>query len=458
MPLYPAVNLSVFNILDRGADPTGARDSSAAIIAAIAAADLAGGGIIFCPPGTYLTSTITLKNHMWLCGAGMRATIIKLKAGTNSHVIQNFVSPDGIQANAEYCGVLDLMIDGNKANQSSTSHGVYFSSYPVATQATNDDSFDTHQLIQNVFMFNVHDDGFRADSRSGMQLYNVQIYYAGNDGFVPSHDTELVGCIAGHAGRYGFKLSADSIRLNNCKAFYSGEVNASLGYGFYLSGGANGISLAACEAQDNKATGFTLDTLDRCALFGCVADSNGTSSAGTFPALDFWATTNSLVEGFVAYERKANGSTSYQTQALRMRQSSAGNRISLTHSAANGATIAAPIMSSSTALAGNDLRINAGQAIQTVTYAATITPNPYTGNIIKITLTGNITINAPSVGHPGMTLTFIFTQDGTGGRTTTFNAVFKTNWTPNTTANMTNTIVFTYDGTNWWQVSSSVNL
>lgn len=62
----------------------------------------------------------------------------------------------------------------------------------------------------------------------------------------------------------------------------------------------------------------------------------------------------------------------------------------------------------------------------TIAFAATVTPNADTTEVANIgTLTANITIAAPT-GTPtdGQTLRFRFAQDGTGGWTVTWNAVF----------------------------------
>jgi len=129
----------LYNLIDYGADPTGVASSATAIANANSAAVAAGGGILYGPVGTYLHSGITLGNRVWLMGAGMRSTVFKLANSSNTHSIKNFVSPDGIQANAEFCGVLNCMIDGNKANQTGTSHGIFFTCFPLNSQATNDD-------------------------------------------------------------------------------------------------------------------------------------------------------------------------------------------------------------------------------------------------------------------------------------------------------------------------------
>jgi hypothetical protein len=104
----------------------------------------------------------------------------------------------------------------------------------------------------------------------------------------------------------------------------------------------------------------------------------------------------------------------------------------------------------------NTLRIQ--PALQAPTFAASYTPDPYAGETVRITLTGNITINNPGQSYAGMILRFILTQDGTGGRTTSFGTSFKLNWTPTTTANLTNTITFMHDGNNWYQIGSSIGI
>jgi len=89
-------------------------------------------------------------------------------------------------------------------------------------------------------------------------------------------------------------------------------------------------------------------------------------------------------------------------------------------------------------------------------FAASFTPNALGGEIVQIgALTSNITINAPTNPFRGIHLTFSFVQDGTGGRTVTWNSVFLTSWSDTgNTANKRSTIRFYYDGTNWRQVGA----
>lgn len=91
-------------------------------------------------------------------------------------------------------------------------------------------------------------------------------------------------------------------------------------------------------------------------------------------------------------------------------------------------------------------------AINSIAYAATITPDASISQIVSVgTLTNNITVAAPTSPTSGQKLTFLFTQDGTGGRTVTWNATFKTAWTPSQIASKISSVTFFYDGANWQQ-------
>src|SRR5207253_5183067 len=57
--------------------------------------------------------------------------------------------------------------------------------------------------------------------------------------------------------------------------------------------------------------------------------------------------------------------------------------------------------------------------------------------------------------HKGALLRFIFTQDGTGGRTLTWGANYSTSWIQNTAANRRDDIQFVYDGSTWSQISQA---
>ena len=94
------------------------------------------------------------------------------------------------------------------------------------------------------------------------------------------------------------------------------------------------------------------------------------------------------------------------------------------------------------------------RSYQTLAYAASLTIDATAGEIVSIgALTGNITINAPTSPARGQRLELTFLQDGTGGRTVTWNAAFKTAWQPVPSAGAISSVGFEYDGTNWQMVA-----
>ena len=54
----------VANVVDYGADPTGATKATTAVVAALKAVEGAGGGILYFPPGTYLVTPFNLTSHL----------------------------------------------------------------------------------------------------------------------------------------------------------------------------------------------------------------------------------------------------------------------------------------------------------------------------------------------------------------------------------------------------------
>jgi len=74
---FSMIKDGVINIVDYGADPTGATDSTAAIQNAINAANAAGGGTVFIPNGTFNTNAwIYLKSNVTIEGTGSGSKVI----------------------------------------------------------------------------------------------------------------------------------------------------------------------------------------------------------------------------------------------------------------------------------------------------------------------------------------------------------------------------------------------
>ena len=93
---------------------------------------------------------------------------------------------------------------------------------------------------------------------------------------------------------------------------------------------------------------------------------------------------------------------------------------------------------------------------QTIVYAAAITPNPHFGDQMTITLTGALTINAPSNPIVGQRINFFMVQGGAGSFVTTWDAVFRKQADGAGLAGTKGSIAFQYDGAVWLQVGSAL--
>ena len=82
-----------------------------------------------------------------------------------------------------------------------------------------------------------------------------------------------------------------------------------------------------------------------------------------------------------------------------------------------------------------------------LTDASTITWNAATQEVCKVTLAGNRTMAAPTNSTTGQFISILVIQDGTGGRTISWNAVFEFT-----------IFVFRYNGAKWLEVGKNLNL
>lgn len=96
-------------------------------------------------------------------------------------------------------------------------------------------------------------------------------------------------------------------------------------------------------------------------------------------------------------------------------------------------------------------------------YSSTVTPAANSGNVFRITLTGNVTFAAPSSPRPGQVIILIVQQDATGSRTASWSSSYKfaagVAPTLTTTANAKDVFSFVYDSTDgvWLQAGLNVS-
>ena len=98
----------------------------------------------------------------------------------------------------------------------------------------------------------------------------------------------------------------------------------------------------------------------------------------------------------------------------------------------------------------------------TLTFDATQDWDVRASPVAKVTLTNNVTFDAPTNPTTGQYISIVCIQDGTGSRTIAWNAVFEfkddTAPTATTTASKGDMFTFRYNGSKWLEVGRNLNL
>lgn len=252
----------IFNVQhsDYGAAGDGVADDMAEIQAAIDAAEAAGGGIVYLPPGTYLatgTNRLTIDNHMvWLKGAGIGRSIIKLDDGISSANMtsaSDLIKVEGYTVtNAEHVFISDLTIDGNQANQTYTS---------VATAAIN--AFN----IIDGGIFRVEVKEWHSPDAPGQEAVAIHL--------VDSTRSYIADCVgSGNVETANQRLSG-SVAIGDTTGCAIINCFANGGLSGQVVWQGEGCSVIGCTSQGVENDGLDLEDCK-----GCVATGNFIEEAG----------------------------------------------------------------------------------------------------------------------------------------------------------------------------------
>lgn len=247
---------ATYNVKTYGAKGDGSDDTVPISVANLLAKN-AGGGTVFFPKGTYATQKITVYNRVTYQGEGAGVSIILLKAGETTNVLEgeNFSTLTGTSSNQGpvQFQIRNLSVDGNKVNCPAAGRGI----------AVYGDEF----RIYDVHVRNCVSDGFFLEFRGDSSTTF--------DSNVDFEESFMSHCKAMHNGGNGFWIFGvhDSV-ITFCNAGFNGGGAGSATGGFRAEG--NGNHWVHCHSYGTQAD-YAWNLRGHNLLVGCVGEGARTS-------------------------------------------------------------------------------------------------------------------------------------------------------------------------------------
>jgi hypothetical protein len=494
---YAMIEGAQFNVLDYGAVGDGVANDTAAIQAAIDAANAIGGGTVWLPAGTYICENVNIKDKVTLVGT-FGAVTMKSRSGVDCEVLKN--AEENVPVVKNYFGVEGIIFDGNKANLPRA----------VARSAVNLSGllyfYAKDCIFENASGYGLAFQGYPGGPVNNTQtkLYLENCHFINNgDGTLPTptntfdgldakecSKVTLVHCTASNNKDHGINIRGVSVAIIGGASF--DNVNSGYLFSTLVSNttGNTGVSVFGADAYANGGAGFamfattTVDLLNaRVALTGVTSRGNlyGVQIPSSGPRVEL-ALSDSNIFSNTSDGVQINNATATATISNCIIEGNAGNGV-LNNSNApiliSGGYIQAngeygyaedancqAILSGALAIKNNTLgqilvddgsttTIGSGVVTYTVgtgnviASAATITI-PATGVLFRIT--GSTTISDINSSVKNLGRLIILTFDGAvtvtdGGLKMAGNFV----------SNMESTLTFVYNGVRWCEVSRSLN-
>jgi hypothetical protein len=272
---YSLINGAPYNVNDYGAVGNGVADDTAAINAAISAANTAGGGVVYVPQGTYLIGVYTYTGVVGAAGILLRDNVHLVIDGTLK------VKNSAYGAGAFYGAVRSLdvgisnasitgvgTIDGNKANQ------------VASNQCSN---------IYLTCIFNVVVDGIYSVNANGMgiQLIPPASLPSAPVGAVATHTACAVqNCFVNNVTNIGIQISHGlygnisenriTTCVNNCIDIYGDDGTVSPDNGIMsINGNTVGGGLVGVFIETSKRVSVVGNAVDTCTIGIAINRING---------------------------------------------------------------------------------------------------------------------------------------------------------------------------------------
>jgi hypothetical protein len=393
------------NVKDYGAIGDNTADDTAAIQAAIDATTI--GGVVFLPAGHYkITSSLVFKSNLSLLGAGENSSFIH-QASTTAHALSG--------VDLSHVAIRSLHLTG-PGQGNGTGSGINF------TLSGNNGNATFYVTMESVYIELFGVDGVAIATPIVSRFSRVISFRNGRHGINVYGDPTLQSdgtsssfeaCFpAGNWGA-GYRLKQMAYTsLNGCAADANGIA--------YELDTCIGITANGCGSEEPY--NFTAHQAGYTGLSWRISNTKATLNApymiGNINVAAL-ITNNSVVTINNYYEGSPGNTDDPTNNPTTSLQVDAGCKVVLTTpSFVKPMNLAA---GTTTQLPGVPQK-----RVTTLTDAATITPNADTTDIAKLTIAGNRTMAVPS-GTPiaGQQLQMHITQDSTGSRTITWNAVYR---------------------------------